>query len=153
MTSRTNIVAVHTFHTSGGMILRFPTLADQSWDFPESDIKDYQIIGQRGAEITGYDNDWDKKVIVDMMAPGHGVFNDWASLVYGVTAITTEMWKHPRGMGGGSKAMLEWSDRVLGPSGFINWHPFQHPQLGPIELVPWKRISWQSDGGHDLLGT
>ncbi len=149
MTSRPNIAAVHTFHTSGGMILRFPTLADQNYDFPESDIKDYQIIGQRGAEITGYDNDWDKKVIVDMMAPGHGVFNDWASLVYGVTAITTEMWKHPRGMGGGSQAMFEWSDRVLGPSGFVNWHPFQHPQLGPIEMGGFDK--WSINSPPDRL--
>jgi hypothetical protein len=134
MTSRPNIAAVHTFHTSGGMLLRFPTLADQSWDFPDSDINDYRMIGERGAEITGYTNDWDKKVVVDMMAPGHGVFNDWASLVYGVTAITTEMWRHPRSRGGANKEMLAWSDRVLGPSGFIGWHPFQHPQLGAIEL-------------------
>jgi hypothetical protein len=132
MTSRPNIAAVHTFHTSGGMLLRFPTLADQNWDFPESDIKDYELIGQRGAEITGYTNDWDKKVVVDMMAPGHGVFNDWASVVYGVTAITTEMWRHPRGSGG--KDMFDWADKTIGKDAFIAWHPFQHPQLGAIEL-------------------
>lgn len=133
MTSRPNIAAVHTFHTSGGMLLRFPTLADQNWDFPESDIKDYQLIGQRGAEITGYTNDWEKKRIVDMMAPGHGVFNDWASLVYGVTAVTTEMWRHPRGSGG-SKDLLDWADKTIGKEAFVNWHPYQHPQLGAIEL-------------------
>ena len=52
ITSHPNIAAVHTFHTSGGLILRFPTLAEQDWDFPEADLKDYDAIARRGKEIT-----------------------------------------------------------------------------------------------------
>ena len=139
ITSRSNIAAIHTFHTSGGLILRFPTLADQNWDFPETDLKDYDVIARRGKEITGYDNyTFSKKAIVDLMNPGHGVFNDWASNVFGVLAMTTEMWKHPFGRG---LSLLEWNDRVLGGKGFINWYPFEHPQLGPVELGGWDRWS------------
>ena len=139
ITSRPNIAAVHTFHTSGGLLLRFPTLAEQDWDFPEADLKDYDVIARRGAEITGYDNyAFSKKAIVDLMNPGHGVFNDWASNVFGVLAMTTEMWKHPFGQGGSS---LEWNDRVLGGKGFINWYSYQHPQLGRVELGGWDRWS------------
>lgn len=142
ITARPNIAAVHTFHTSGGMILRFPTLADQNWDFPEADLKDYDEIARRGVEITGYDNyAYDKKPIIDRMNPGHGVFNDWASNVFGVLAMTTEMWKHP---GGASLETFQWNDRVLGGRGFIAWHPFQHPQLGAVELGGWDRWSLAS---------
>ena len=139
ITSRPNIAAVHTFHTSGGLILRFPTLADQDWDFPEADLKDYDVIARQGAEITGYDNyAFSKKAIVDLMNPGHGVFNDWASNVFGVLAMTTEMWKHPFGRGGSS---LEWNDRVLDGKGYINWFSYQHPHLGRVELGGWDRWS------------
>ena len=138
ITSRPNIAAVHTFHTSGGMILRFPTLGDQDWEFPAADIRDYNEIAQRGAEITGYDNYAnEKKKIVDRMNPGHGVFNDWASNIFGVLAMTTEMWKQPGGRGQGT---LDWNDRELGGKGFINWYPFQHPQLGEVELGGWDRF-------------
>jgi len=139
ITSRPNIAVIHTFHTSGGLLLRFPTLADQDWDFPEADLEDYNLIAKQGAEITGYDNyAYSKKAIVDLMNPGHGVFNDWASSVFGVLAMTTEMWKHPFGQGGSS---LEWNDLLLGGKGFINWYSYLHPQLGRVELGGWDRWS------------
>ena len=84
--------AIHTFHTSGGLLLRFPTLADQDWDFPVADLEAYRAIAEDGVAITGYANyAWEKKKIVDLMSPGHGVFNDWASKEFGVPAITTTM--------------------------------------------------------------
>ncbi len=139
ITSRPNIAAIHIFHTSGGLLLRFPTLADQDWDFPETDIKDYNEIAARGVEITGYDNYANsKKAIIDLMNPGHGVFNDWASNVFGVMAMTTEMWKHPFGRGA---SLLEWNDRVLGGKGYIGWYSYKHPQLGHVELGGWDRWS------------
>ncbi len=139
ITSRPNIAAIHTFHLSGGLLLRFPTLADQDWNFPEADIRDYNEIAATGVKITGYDNYADsKKAIVDLMSPGHGVFNDWASNVFGVMAMTTEMWKHPFGRGTNP---LEWNDRVLGGKGYIDWYSFQHPQLGRVELGGWDRWS------------
>ncbi|MCJ7629314.1 MAG: M14 family metallopeptidase, partial [Longimicrobiales bacterium] len=80
ITARPNIAAVHTFHTSGGLILRFPTLADQDFGFPAADIEEYRRIAEDGVAITGYQNfAVEKQAIVDLMSPGHGVFNDWAS--------------------------------------------------------------------------
>jgi len=141
ITSRPNIAAIHTFHTSGGMILRFPTLADQDWEFPAADVADYDAIAGAGVAITLYDNyARDKKSIVDLMHPGHGVFNDWGSKVFGVLAITTEMWKHPFS----GIQELKWNDQILDGKGFVAWHPFQHPQLGPVELGGWDRWSTAS---------
>ena len=140
ITERPNIAAIHTFHTSGGLILRFPTLADQGWNFPRADLEAYGAIAEDGVAITGYTNlAYEKKAIVDLMSPGHGVFNDWASKVFGVLAITTEMWAHP--IGEGQDALFAWNDEVLGGTGFIDWYPIEHPDLGRVEVGGWDRWS------------
>jgi len=93
--------------------------------------------------LTGYQNfAVEKQPIVDLMSPGHGVFNDWASKVFGVLAITTEMWAHA--MGEGQDALFQWNDDVLGGGGFIDWYPFEHPDLGSVELGGWDRWSTSS---------
>jgi hypothetical protein len=143
ITARPNIAAVHTFHTSGGLILRFPTLADQDFGFPPADIEEYRRIAEDGVALTGYQNfAVEKQAIVDLMSPGHGVFNDWASKVFGVLAMTTEMWAHA--MGEGQDGLFRWNDDVLGGRGFIEWYPFEHPDLGSVELGGWDRWSTSS---------
>jgi murein tripeptide amidase MpaA len=148
ITSRPNIAAIHTYHTSGGLILRFPTMFDQDWGYPEADIKDYDTIATEGAAITGYANFAnEKQAIVDLMHPGHGVFNDWASKVFGVTAITTELWKH--GEGGFrdpdyQEKLMKWNDELLEGKGFVDWYPFDHPQLGKVELGGWDTFAISS---------
>lgn len=143
ITSRPNIAAIHTYHTSGGLILRFPTLGDQSWEFEPRDTEAYAAIAEDGAAATGYDNfARQKKPIVDLLNPGHGVFNDWAYNVFGVMAMTTEMWK--RALGQGEDSLFAWNDEVLGGSGFIDWYSFDHPELGPVLLGGWDRWSTAS---------
>ncbi|MCZ6915396.1 MAG: M14 family metallopeptidase [Gemmatimonadetes bacterium] len=147
ITSRPNIAAIHTFHTSGGLLLRFPTLADQDWNFPQADLEDYRAIAEAGVEITGYANfAYEKQTIVDLMNPGHGVFNDWGSKVFGVLAMTTEMWRHA--IGEGQDALFAWNDSVLDGTGFVSWYPSNHPQLGPVELGGWDRWSTASPPEH-----
>ncbi len=36
------------------------------------------------------------------------------------------------------QAWLEYSDRVFAGAGFIAWQPFQHPELGPVEIGGWR---------------
>ncbi len=143
ITARPNIAAIHTFHTSGGLILRFPTLADQDFEFPRADIEEYRGIAEDGVALTGYQNfAVEKKPIVDLMSPGHGVFNDWASKMFGVLAITTEMWAHA--IGEGQDALFRWNDDILGGRGFVDWYPYAHPALGLVELGGWDRWSTAS---------
>jgi len=143
ITARPHIAAIHTFHTSGGLILRFPTLADQDFEFPRADIEAYRGIAEDGVALTEYQNfAVEKQPIVDLMSPGHGVFNDWGSKVFGVLSITTEMWAHE--FGAGQDALFLWNDEVLGGSGYIDWYAFNHPDLGPVELGGWDRFSTSS---------
>lgn len=150
ITAHPNIAAVHTFHTSGGLLLRFPTLSDQDWEFPAEDIADYNEIAEAGMVLTGYDNYANsKKSIVDLMSPGHGVFNDWASKEFGVLAMTTELWKHPMGRG---PELYTWNDEVLDGAGFVAWRPFTHPALGEVELGGWDRWSISNPPEHLIEG-
>jgi hypothetical protein len=34
--------------------------------------------------------------------------------------------------------MLAWLDQELQGEGFVPWAPFEHPQLGPVEIGGWK---------------
>src|SRR4029078_8439655 len=47
--------------------------------------------------------------------------------------------------------MLAWSDNEMGGRGFIDWHPFQHPQLGPVELGGWDEVNVLSNAPFDRL--
>ena len=34
--------------------------------------------------------------------------------------------------------LLRWSDEQLAGKGYIDWYPFEHPQLGPVEIGGWN---------------
>lgn len=41
--------------------------------------------------------------------------------------------------------MLRWSDEKLGGKGYIDWYPFDHPQLGKVELGGWDAMyAWSN---------
>ena len=71
----------------------------------------------------------------------------------GVFAFTIEFWSLPAAAGvevkdfisffrdppeEASLKMLAWNDRDLNGEGFSPWTPFDHPQLGPVEVGGWK---------------
>jgi hypothetical protein len=35
-------------------------------------------------------------------------------------------------------ALLRWNDEALGGKGYVDWYPYDHPQLGRIELGGWN---------------
>ncbi len=61
------------------------------------------------------------------------------SSMFGVFAMTTEMWTHA--LTEGRVAELLWNDEVLEGAGFIDWYSFDHPQLGRVQLGGWDRWS------------
>jgi murein tripeptide amidase MpaA len=155
ITSHPNITGGVTFHTAGGVLLRpYGTRADDA--FPAEDLWTYQKIGQKGTEITGYPvlNVWEdfkyhpKEVIT-------GVFDDWLYDHLGLFGWTTELWSPHRHAGvhfqkpfewarehplEDDRKLLRWSDEYLDGRGFVDWYPFDHPQLGPVELGGWDTI-------------
>jgi hypothetical protein len=37
--------------------------------------------------------------------------------------------------------LIAWSDRELAGEGYVAWYPFDHPQLGPVELGGWNKLA------------
>ncbi len=162
ITAHPNITGAITFHTYSGVMLRpYGTLADDA--MPAEDLWTYQAIGKQATAMTGYptvsvyhDFRYHPKEVIT------GVFDDWMYDHLGVYAWTCEIWSPQRqagiveGFGGDTKPgafkfidwrrqhpieddikMLEWSDTQLDGKGFVEWYPFEHPQLGAIELGGW----------------
>lgn len=163
--SHPNITGGITFHTAGGVLLRpYGTQPDDS--MPAEDLWTFQTIGKNGTEITGYpsvstyhDFRYHPREVIS------GVFDDWMYDHLGVYAWTCEIWSAQRHAGiteGFDKntkpgqfkfidwsrehpleddlKMLAWSDTELEGKGHVAWYPFEHPQLGPIELGGWDAI-------------
>ncbi len=149
----TNVFGAHTYHTFCGAILR-PYSDRPDAEMPEHDLAVFKALGERGTEITGYPNisvfhdfRYDPKKSIT------GAFDDWAYDSYGVFAFTIEFWSMARAAGvevedfieffrdppeEASLKLLAWNDAELGGEGFVPWRPFDHPQLGRVEIGGWK---------------
>lgn len=150
---RPNICAFIQYHTYSGVHLRpYGTHADDA--LPTADLRVFKFIGKKATELTGYpavsvyhDFKYDPKDVIT------GVADDWAYDHLGVHAWTTEFWSPERQAGiedmkfiewwidhplDDDLKLLAWSDEQLGGEGFVDWYPYDHPQLGPIELGGWN---------------
>ncbi|HSJ52919.1 MAG TPA: M14 family metallopeptidase, partial [Anaerolineae bacterium] len=147
-----NITGGIAFHTWSGVLLR-PYADRDDKEMPAEDLWTYQAIGARGTEMTGYPaistyHDF-------LYHPGEvttGGFDDWLYDHLGIFSWTVEIWS-PQRQAGIEKykyidwyrehpfeddvKMLAWSDQALDGKGYVNWYPFQHPELGPVELGGW----------------
>jgi hypothetical protein len=47
--------------------------------------------------------------------------------------------------------LLAWSDEVLDSQGYVDWYPFEHPELGPVELGGWNWLYALKNPPPDLL--
>ncbi len=164
--SHPNITGAILFHTYSGVLLRpYSHQADET--LPAEDLWTYQKLGQRGTELTGYpaisvfhDFRYHPKEVIT------GSFDDWAYDHLGVFAWTIEIWSPQRAAGisdykfiewyrdhplEDDLKLLEWNDSVLGGRGFVDWYPFRHPQLGPIDLGGWDALYTWSNPPHAAL--
>ncbi|MDY7100152.1 MAG: M14 family metallopeptidase [Actinomycetota bacterium] len=146
--ARPNICGYNAFHTSGGVLLR-PSSTQPDDKLPADDIWVYKELAEVGTELTGYpshsvfeDFTWDKT------NPMSGAADDWAYEHLGVIGWTTEFWDIVHAATGTKQsthfwytgptddealAVLRWCD-ANDPDGFVDWYPYDHPQLGHVEL-------------------
>ncbi len=153
--SHPNITGGVAFHTYSGVLLRpYGDRDDKS--FPAEDLWTYEKIGQKGTQITGYpaisvyhDFRYHPNRVIT------GVFNDWLYDHMGLFGWVVEIWSFQRQAGieeykyidwyrehpvEDDLKLLKWSDEVLEGKGYVDWYPFEHPQLGPVELGGWDRL-------------
>lgn len=176
ITSHTNITGGITFHTFSGVLLR-PYGAEADDTMPAEDLWTYKTIGKRGSEITGYpaisvyhDFRYHPKEVIT------GVFDDWMYDHLGLYAWTCEIWSPQRqaglshGFDVNTKSgefrfidwyrehpveddlkMLAWADTALDGAGYVAWKPFEHPQLGRVEIGGWDaQVAFRNPPGRYL---
>ncbi len=153
-----NIGAYVALHTSGGVILRQPSTGEDT-SLGAEDLGYYRVLGAMGARESGYQSrsNW------QAFASGHergtlmpGAADDWAYETRGLLGFTVEMWnlagragahnyaEHgvralncltPAERVADQKKVLAFVDAALpGEFGFHPWRPFQHPDLGAVEI-------------------
>jgi len=152
ISNRPNICGAVTFHTFSGVHLRPPGRMPDD-DIPAEDLWVFKKVGEVGTEITGYpsvavyhDFRYHPKEVIS------GVFDDWVYEHRGAYAWTTEIWSPQRQAGitgynftewfrdhphEDDIKLLKWSDDKLGGKCYFDWKPFNHPQLGEVEIGGW----------------
>lgn len=159
-----NINFALSFHTFSRALLRpFSTRPDDSMIF--ADLRVFQEVGAIGSRMTGYRN---ISTFHDFRAePSEmttGAFDDWMYDHLGAFVWTVELWDLPTEAGIQNRKLrewyrnhpieddekiLEWADRHIGPGGYINWYPYQHPQLGKVEIGGWDTLyTWRNPPVH-----
>ena len=157
ITAHPNICGLHTLHTGMESIIR-PPITQTDRQMPQADLKRVREISNYGVEATGYVL-FSGRTLVDDIYEINGDFDTWAYEQLGLIVFTDELWdirarggkdyvelntmnkeRDLEGLEAVEIAALQWNDEILGGSGFVDWHPFQHPQLGPLEIGGWQRL-------------
>jgi murein tripeptide amidase MpaA len=150
---RPNITSYIGYHTFSGVHLR-PYSGHADDDFPTADLRAYKLMGEEATRLTGYpaisifhDFKYDPKMVIK------GGDVDWVYDFLGRFAWVTEFWSPQRAAGVSDYHFIDWirdhspEDELklaqladeLG-EGFVEWYPFDHPQLGPVELGGWNIV-------------
>jgi murein tripeptide amidase MpaA len=160
LTHTLNVNIVLTFHTFSRVLLRpFSTRADDTMD--QNDLWVYKKMGERGTTLTGYrcvstfhDFTYNPKEVT------YGAFDDWMYDHLGAYSFTVELWDLPTEAGIKDRKftewwrdhphdqdalILKWIDEHGEADSYIPWKPYDHPQLGKIEIGGWNTLySWRN---------
>ena len=155
-----NINIALSFHTFSRVILRpYSTRPDD--DMPTDDLWVYKKMGDRGTQLTGYRNvstfhdfKYHPKEVTT------GAFDDWMYDHFGTFTFTIELWDLPTEAGIKDRKFIDWwrehpheEDLLIlkwveqnAPAGaYTEWQPYEHPQLGMIELGGWHNLyTWRN---------
>jgi hypothetical protein len=147
--SKPNIAGVQSYHNSGGMILRGPG-AESQGEYPIADVRVYDALGRMGERMLPY---YRYLVIWSGLYTVHGGFIDWTNDDLGILSFSNELWNSgqyfnspalkdeqrrpdspitPRASG------LFFDDKLELGAQFVDWAPFDHPTLGPVEIGGWR---------------
>jgi murein tripeptide amidase MpaA len=149
-----NIGAGTSLHTFSGVLLRPFSMYNDDTMAPE-DLWVYKKVGKKGTEITGYPNistyhdfryhptqvisgtfDW----MFDHMGAFSWTIEIWCPMKEaGITEYDYIDWFRDHSPEDDLK-MLRWSDTTLGGAGYHDWKPFEHPQLGAVEIGGWDKF-------------
>jgi len=149
-----NIGGGTTFHTWSGVLLR-PFEHQPDEEMHAEDLWVYQAAGKEGEKRTGYpaisvyhEFRYHPKSVIS------GTF-DWLYEHLGAFVWVVEIWSPMREAGitnykyidwfrdhspDDDLKLLHWSDEKLGGAAHAGWRPYDHPQLGRVEIGGWDRF-------------
>ncbi|MDP6048408.1 MAG: M14 family metallopeptidase [Candidatus Bathyarchaeota archaeon] len=149
-----NICVGVTYHTHGGVLFSY----SEYLELPSQDRKLFEIINSVFVEQTGYPF----RSSVKRRGTGGG-FSSYMTVHRGIPCTTVEVWDLISRLGMGNfmerggfyntpdrleeqeLKLMAWNEKELGGKAFVEWHLFNHPQLGPIEVGGWiKKFLWRN---------
>ena len=163
-----NINLALAYHTYGAVLLR--PYDDRPDDvMATQDLWTYDLLGNIGAEICGYQHGSSKELLkYDPKDVITGTEDTWFFDERGIFAWIVELWSLPKKAGVDSQKQVEWfrahlhSDdlkiydwyRREVPDGdaYVTWYPFDHPQLGSVELGGWNKLYAFRNPPHRFMG-
>jgi murein tripeptide amidase MpaA len=149
-----NIVGIVHGHTSGGFVYRLPSAMDPA-TMNTDDLALVLDLGAHYTETTG------RPVIPSATHPTerrYGTLIAWGYLDRGIVGWVPEY--VPRNAwvtdydGDGEISEAEqhrFNDEMLGGKYFTPWTPYDHPQLGPVEIGGWWNRFWVQNTPPEFL--
>ncbi len=137
-----NIAAGQSYHNAGGMILRGPGAAEDVNTYNAADIQVYDVIGKKGEEIIpGY-----KYLVVykDLYSVFGGEL-DWFYGGRGIYTFTNELWTPYQLFNSDAtrqqndESTFKFDRYLLFKDAFVEWHSYDHPQYGKVEIGGFKK--------------
>ena len=148
------------YHSAVGTINRpFNTKPDT--EMHPKDLAAYKVLGKLGKELTGYPMVSVYDDFGTRKHPSRGTSLEWHYEHMGLFSFVFESWDIEKKAGCGDYErripyqrekgerairteeewlkILRWADNVVGEEAFKVWVPFDHPQLGQVEIGGWRR--------------
>ena len=128
-----NLGAVQSFHNSGGMILRGPG-AEVFGEYPRGDLAVYDELGKDGEKMLPF---YRYMIIWKDLYSVFGGFVNWTYEGLGIMSFTNELWadeQYSPDKKIGEDERYFFDDKLLLGAGFVDWHAFEHPFYGPVEI-------------------
>jgi len=149
-----NITGVFHGHTSGGFLFRLPSTT--SWD--SFNMADQNLILELSENYHTTTGQPVRPSYSDPRVHRHGTLISWSYWDFGVVGFVPEFWggfgRDYDNDGTITEAeRLRWNEEELDGKGFADWAPYNHPQLGTVEIGGWRtRFTRQNPPPHLLKG-
>ncbi|MBX3459233.1 MAG: hypothetical protein KF696_04580 [Planctomycetes bacterium] len=141
--AHSNIAGMQFYHNAARMILRPPGSSSDAGVTPREDVATYDRLGRRGERIIpGYRY----LQTHDGLYRAYGTQIDFGYLGLGRFVFTNELWGRTGHEIDGNPGISpedihDWYEEFGGGRAWIDWKPFNHPQLGEIEIGGWDQFA------------
>lgn len=150
-----NITGIYHGHTSGGFVYRLPSAVSPP-DFPEVDLGLIVELGEEYTRSTG------RPVVPSSTHPTehrYGTLISWGYWDQGVIGWVPEFSPGPEAWvtdydGDGEISEAEqhrFNDEELDGRYFVDWEPYDHPDLGAVEIGGWLTKFWGQNPPPEFL--